>query len=65
MEELCFQATYWASTADILYLVVSLVLFGGAIYLLVRLQRQHVKFGYRVIGGLALGIALGTFFQPY
>jgi L-cystine uptake protein TcyP (sodium:dicarboxylate symporter family) len=58
-----FSAYLSASTLDVLYWAISLLLFGGALYLLVRLQQEHVKFGNRVFAGLGLGVLLGLIIQ--
>ena len=58
-----FSGYLSASGADILYLAAGLVLFVGGLYLLVRLQQRHVKFGTRVFAGLGLGIVLGLILQ--
>lgn len=58
-----FSSYLSASGLDILFLALGLVLFAGGLYLLVKLQQRHVKFGTRVLAGLGLGVLLGLIIQ--
>lgn len=54
-----FSSFLNAAALDIVYFIIILALFVGAIVWLAILQKKGVKFGNRVLIALGLGIVLG------
>jgi len=58
-----FSSFLTAGVLDIVYFIIILALFIGAIVLLAVLQKKGMKFGTRVLIALGLGIVLGLVLQ--
>lgn len=58
-----FSSFLTAGVLDIVYFIIILALFVGAIVWLATMQKKGVKFGTRVLAALGLGIVLGLIIQ--
>lgn len=58
-----FTSFLSANVLDIVYFIIIIALFVGAIVYLAIQQRKHVKFGTRVLWALVLGVVLGLVLQ--
>ena len=58
-----FTSFLSANVLDIIFFIIIIALFVGAIIYLAIQQRKHVKFGTRVLWALVLGVVLGLILQ--